>query len=310
MDEARFRRAEQRLWGSMGATPTERRLHLTSRDVTVRVQELGAGPTVLFVHGGSNAGSSWAPLVARLGGFRCVLLDRPGCGLSDPIGSGLANLAAVEAFADTLIPDTLDALGLTRAHVVATSFGGYFALRAAAAHPERIDRIVEFGWTIGAPMAKVPPVMRLATAPGVGSITARIPPTERTVRLILRQIGLGQALDSGRFTQEFVDWFLSLLRDTPTMRNELSATPRVITPIRGMNERVLLPERVLAAVRAPVQFIWGEADPNGGADIARAFAARLPDAALELMPGVGHAPWIDDPDHTAATTRRFLSSTR
>ena len=266
------------------------------------MQEIGDGPTVLFVHGGSNAGSSWAPLVARLDGFHCVLLDRPGCGLSDPIVGGLTGLAALEAYADTLIPDTLDALGLARAHVVATSYGGYFALRGAAAHPDRIDRMVEFGWSIGAPMVKVPPAMRLATVPGVGWVTARVPPTERVVRMLLRQIGLGRALDSGRFTQEFVDWYLALLRYTPTMRNELRTSPQVITPIRGMNDQVLLSGSLLAAVHAPVQFVWGDEDPNGGADIARPFVARLPDAALELMPGVGHAPWIDDPDHAAATT--------
>ena len=307
MGEFRFREAERRLWGSVGVTPTERRVHLDRRDVTVRVQEVGEGPAVLFVHGGSNGGSSWADLVARLEGFRCVMLDRPGCGLSDPIETGTSDIAGIEALADTVIPEVLDALGLDRANVVATSFGGYFALRAAAAYPERIARMVEFGWTIGAPMAKVPSLMRLSGVPIVGWIMARVPPNERAVRMILRQIGLGQALESGRFTQEAIDWFLALLRDTPTMRNELRATPRVILPIHGMNERVLLPASLLARVRAPIQFIWGDEDPFGGPEIARQFVGLLPRGELELMPGVGHAPWVDDPDHAASTTRRFLS---
>ena len=45
----------------------------------------GEGPAVVFIHGASNGGSSWASLVARLDGFRCIMLDRPGCGLSDPL---------------------------------------------------------------------------------------------------------------------------------------------------------------------------------------------------------------------------------
>lgn len=253
-NEVRFREAEQRLWQSVGVIPTERRVHLDRLGVTVRVQEVGEGPPVLFVHGGSNGGTSWAQLIARLGGFHCVMLDRPGCGLSDPIPARMDRIEKLETFADSMIPDVLDGIGLARANVVATSYGGYFALRAAAAHPSRFERIVEFGWTIGAPMAKVPPLMR----------------------------------------------------HTPTMRNELKATPRVITPIGGMNPRVLLSERLLAGIPTPILFLWGEEDPNGGVDIARPFVDLLPNADLELMSGAGHAPWIDDPDHAAAVTRRFL----
>jgi pimeloyl-ACP methyl ester carboxylesterase len=307
VDVRRFRDAEARLWASVGVTPTERRVALRGPAGTVRVQEVGDGPTVLFVHGGANAGTSWATLVARLPGFRCVVLDRPGCGLSDRIDPPLPDIAAIESFADRMIPDVLDALGLTRVHVVSTSFGGYFALRAAAAHPDRIDRMVEFGWTIGAPIGVVPLPMRLTSIPTLGRLMARVPPTERMVRMLLRQIGLGAALASGRFTQEALDWYLALLRDTPTLRNELASTPRVIRPIHGLDERVLLSPALLATVRAPVRFVWGEDDPNGGAECARPFVAKLPNAELDLMPGVGHAPWMDDPEHAATATRDFLA---
>lgn len=190
VNERRFREAERRLWQSVGVAPTERRLHLGRANCEVRVQEVGAGPAVVFVHGASNGGSSWASLVARLGGFRCILLDRPGCGLSEPLAAPPDGIAGIEAYADSLIADLLDALGLAGSHVVATSYGGYFAFRGAAAHPDRIDRILEFSWTVGAPMARVPPVMRLGSVGGVGWLMARVPPTERAVRMMLRQIGL------------------------------------------------------------------------------------------------------------------------
>ena len=306
MNEVRYREAERRLWKSVGVAPTEQRLHLDRTGVTVRVQETGQGPAVVFVHGASNGGASWAPLVGRLDGFRCVMLDRPGCGLSDPLLTGFDDVARLGAFADSLIVDVLDALGLERGHVVATSFGGYMAIRAAAAHPDRIGRMVELGWTIGAPIARVPLVMRVAAVPVVGRLLASVPPNARAVRAIFRSIGLRQALEAGRISQEALDWFLALLRDTDTMRNELRAGPRVILPLRGMNDRVLLPVSLLAKVRTPVYFLWGEEDPFGGAAIARQFVARLPDAELELMPGAGHAVWMDDPDHAAAVTGKFL----
>ena len=82
MDEARYREAEHRLWEHEGLAPTEQLLALSRTGVTVRVQEVGQGPPIVFVHGASNGGTSWAPLVARLAGFHSIVLDRPGCGLS------------------------------------------------------------------------------------------------------------------------------------------------------------------------------------------------------------------------------------
>ena len=35
-------------------------------------------------------------------------------------------------------------------------------------------------------------------------------------------------------------------------------------------------------------------DPNGGAEVARIFAARLPSAEFVVVAGAKHAPWLDD----------------
>ena len=190
--------------------------------------------------------------------------------------------------------------------MVATSFGGYLALRTAAAHPDRVGRMVEFGWTVGAPIGRTPLVMRLASVPIVGRLLASAPPNERAVRAILRQVGLAKAIETGTFSQASINWYLALLRDTNTMRNELDAGPRIISPLHGMNDTVLLPETLLAEIDTPIYFLWGEQDSVGGADIARQFVKHLPNAELEVMPGAGHAVWMDDPDHAAATTRKFL----
>ena len=116
-------------------------------------------------------------------GFRCVMLDRPGCGLSDPLTTGFDDVERLGAFAETMIVDLLDAMGVHEAHVVATSFGGYVALRTAAAHPDRICRVVELGWTVGAPIARVPVIMRIAGVPLSGACSPRCRPTNaRCVR--------------------------------------------------------------------------------------------------------------------------------
>ena len=215
MNEARYRAVELRLWESLGLTPIEQHVRLSRLGTTARIQEVGAGPTVLFVHGGSASGANWAPLIPHVHGYRCVLLDRPGCGLSVASGWNLRTLDALNTFADALVVDVLDALEVPAAHVVSTSLGGYFALRGAAAHPERVDRMVEFGYVVGAPMVHVPISMRAATFPGVRRLTASIPPTRGATRAILRQLGLGPAMNDGRVSDELFDWFLSLLPRHP-----------------------------------------------------------------------------------------------
>ncbi|MEM9565643.1 MAG: alpha/beta hydrolase [Actinomycetota bacterium] len=303
---ARYLEAEARLWRHVGAEPTERRVALASGG-EVRVQDLGEGPPVVFIHGGSIAGASWCRLVTELPGVRCILVDRPGCGLSEPIvGGPLRDLRSVEQLADRLLGELLDALELDRAGVVATSYGGFFAFRGAASIPERVTRLVEFSWLVGAPSESAPLSARLASLPGMQSLTARLPMTRGMVRTALRQFGLGRAIDAGAFDDVMLDWAHALLRHTDTLANDVASSPTLFTPIGGQNRAVLLSDDLLAELTMPVLFLWGEDDPNGGAAVARSFAPRLPDAELVIVPRAEHAPWLDAPELCASRTRAFL----
>ncbi len=308
-NEAKYRNAERRLWDSLRLEPSERRVHLRNLAVTVRIQEIGEGPPVVLIHGASVAGTSWANLIQGLSGFRCIAVDRPGCGLSDPMPGGAtkANIDAVKRAGDLLIPDLLDALSLPKANVLGTSFGGFFALRAAAAAPERVNRVVLFSWSMGVPMDHTPLVMRFAGIPGVGQLTARMPISRASAKMMLRQVGLKGAIDSGKFDAEMLDWYVSLLRYTPTLRNDIRSTPKVITPVKGLNAAMLFTDELLTRVKSPVYCFWGEDDPNGGAQTAKKFVARLPQCTLELVADAGHAPWIDEPERAAASTLAFLT---
>ena len=305
MNPDRYLEVERRLWASIGLDPIERVVTLSRLGTKVRVLDVGDGPPILFVHGGSASGANWAPLIAHLDGFRCLLLDRPGCGLSAPLDDDLSDLDRFGAVAGELVADVLDGLDLPKAHVVATSLGGHLALRGAAAHPDRIDRMVEFGFVPGAPLSHLPMSMRIATLPGVGRLMTSIPPTRSTIRMILRQLGMGPALKDGRISPEMVDWFHALLRFTPTMRNE-SNLPRALVEKAGTGAGVL-PAKLLSEVRCPILFAWGETDPMGGADVARSFVSLVPGAELELWPETGHAPWVEHPERAAALVADFLA---
>jgi 2-hydroxy-6-oxonona-2,4-dienedioate hydrolase len=301
-DATAYRDAEATFWSSFGCGPSaEHHVRLPATGTTVRVQEVGEGPPVLFLHGGPNAGSTWAPLVAHLDGLRCLLVDRPGTGLSAPYPITASNLARIGA---RFVPDLLDGLGIGRAHVVASSFGGHLALRSAAAHPDRFLRMVQMGAPALIPGDTVPPFMRLMARPIVRRVVQALPPNERAGRAILRQIGHGASLDAGRIPAAFFTWYVALQRHTDTMRNEGAmigtALPRW--------DAIRLTDELLASVPVPTLCWWGADDSFGGEDVARHLVEVLGDAQLTMLPDAGHLPWLDDAAGAAAATASFLHS--
>ena len=272
MNELAYRAAERRLWRSIGAQPTERRIHLERIGVDVRIQEIGAGPPVLFIHGVATSGVSWAGLAARAKGFRCLVLDRPGTGLSEPLGRPL-DPGTLAAMADVLVADVLDALEVPSAHIVASSFGGYMALRSAAATPERgANGAVQLAG--GSADADTPVVPASDECPGLppagrgasahGTVDAHALPPARSPRQAARR----------RISREDLACYLALIRHTDTMRHEFAPARALISPIRGL-ARLHLPDDVLGRVRCPTVFVWGGRDPFGGEAVGRALAGRI-----------------------------------
>jgi 2-hydroxy-6-oxonona-2,4-dienedioate hydrolase len=304
MNEVHYREAERVLLAAVGVTPVEHRVHLPRLGVDVRIQEIGSGAPTLFLHGGPNSGSTWMELASRLSGVRCLLLDRPGTGLSDPLPDpiGPHNVAPV---AETMAVDVLDALGIDRAHLVASSFGGMIALRSAAAHPERFDRMVQMACPAFAPGMRTPPFMRAIMAPGLGRLIGALPPSHKSNRSIMRQIGHGASLDAGRLSDVFMDWYLALQRHTDTMTNERRMIASAGSAL-GFDRTLTIPDEVLARVTTPTYFLWGADDTFGGVEVAHRLVAAMPAAELEMLPRAGHLPWLDDPDHAARVVTRFL----
>ncbi len=306
-DLSEFLATEKALWSKHGIMPTERRVKLRAGN-EVRIQEVGEGPPVIFIHGVGVAGSSWVLLADALkDDFTCLLVDRPGCGLSDPRPGGPSQTSdEFKQTADELTVDILDGLGLDAAHVACTSMGGFFGLRAAIADPDRITKVVSYSWAMGSPMTNVPLMMRLGAPRPMKALMVRMPISAPAVKMMFKQVGMKRAIETGTFDDDMIAWSIAVMKHTDTFRSELRNNPFIT--LRGINPEVLLTDEELARLRSPVLLLWGEEDTNAGEPEAEAFAARLPNATLEIVREAGHTPWIDELDFCAARTRAFLST--
>ena len=294
--------AERRLWQQYGLEPQERFLELEAPAARLRVLEVGSGEPVLFVHGTVGPGG-WASLISELPGFRSIVLERPGWGLSSAIDFSGQNYAKLVAH---ILEGTLNALDLERAHVIAGSIGNVWALRLASQHPSRVGRIVLMG---GGPIvaeAAVPGIIRLLASPA-GALMVRVPDNPARLRLILRKSGHEASLDAGRIPNEFIDWRVAVGRDTDSMRHEREM---VCAIVKGKSYRpgLTFDDAELAAIPHPTLHVYGTADHTVGSDeIWSRVADTLPHGELRLMEGGGHMPWFDDSTQVAKQVRDFLT---
>ena len=109
----------------------------------IHYAEAGEGPPLVLLHPTPRSGRAFAPLQALLSGrFRTVALDTLGFGNSDPLPAD----PSMGLLADS-VAEAMDALRISRAHVLGMHTGNKIAAALAAGMPERVDRLVLLGMT-------------------------------------------------------------------------------------------------------------------------------------------------------------------
>ncbi|MGI1662239.1 alpha/beta fold hydrolase BchO [Palleronia sp. KMU-117] len=265
-----------------------------SRFVTARahrwhLQDTGEGPTVLLLHGAGGATQSWRDLLPRLGGtFHVIAPDLPGQGFSrcgarhrlslPKMAEDLAALAASEGWRVDLI------VGHSAGAVLALELArrlrprGVVGLNAALG---KFDGVA--GWLFPL-MAKA-----LALNPFAASILTRIPNTEARVRELLATTG-----------SRFDDRTLTLYRRLAADRDHVAGT---IAMMAQWNIDSLLAQ--LETIECPVLLLAGANDGTVPPEISTKAGARLPQAEVALLPGLGHLMHEEAPDLVAERIEAF-----
>ena len=109
----------------------------------LRYHEAGTGPPLLMLHGSGPGVSGWRNyrynLPAFAEHFRCLVLELPGFGVSDPTPDHpmVGAPAAVVRF--------LEGLGLEGVDVIGNSMGGIVGTQVALERPDLVRRLVTIG---------------------------------------------------------------------------------------------------------------------------------------------------------------------
>lgn len=301
---ARYRAAEAEMWRYHGATTVQEQwVSVPATGTRVRVLEHGDGPPVLFVHGGPNAGSAWAPVAGRASGLRSLVLDRPGCGLSEPLARIDGPKELWRAMVDVQAAVITELVGGPVA-VVASSFGGGCALHLARSRPDLVRRLVLEGAPVVEGM-RINATLRVLAAGPIGRFIAGRRATGPDLRRTFRQLGHAALVDAGWPFGPDLDWSLSMMNDTPTMANDVALIQRVAS-WRGFRTKWLFPGAGLASISAPTLWLWGRNEPFGTVALGQSWAKQMQEATFETIDGAGHLPWLDDPAWHAAQLVAFL----
>jgi pimeloyl-ACP methyl ester carboxylesterase len=273
--------------------PSGRRVHVVTA---------GDGPPVVHLHGTNTSSLSHLMLPGRTPGTRSYLVDRPGCGLSDPDAFRAGHF---REYAVGFVGDVLDALDLDATLLVGASGGGIWATWYALAHPERVRGLVMLGSVPTLPGGQAPLPLRLAATPGVGDLMVRaVRPGRRMLLKMMASMGEAETIVGH---PDLLDSLVAGARDPVATRANL-AELRALISRRGIRPSMRLTREDLRRLAVPTLMIWGDRDPVVPLAQARAAAAEIPHARLEILPA-GHVPQLGHPVRVAALLEEFAMTT-
>lgn len=294
--------AEQRLFAHYDLDYKAHFVEMSQPNLRLRVLEVGTGKPLLMVPGGSGEAIIFAALAAELQGWRMIIINRPGGGLSDGVDHRQVNLRQL---AVNTLRTVADEFGLDEVPIVCNSMGGLWSFWYALEHPERVSKMVQMGCPALILNTSAPFPMRLLGVPGINRFMASNmqPKSVETTLEGLRFQGSSQE-DIDRMPDiaaEAVYHFFNL----PTFLNTWKTLVAAVATLTGAQPKYQLGADQLRRVQQPVQFIWGEKDPFGDLDVARQATRTLSNAKLHEMT-VGHLPFLDWPEETGRVIRGFL----
>ena len=259
--------------------------YVDAHGIRIAYTRAGSGPPLVMLHGAPCDSRTWQWMVPDLARDHTILAwDAPGFGESSDIDDAWR----ARQFADALAA-VIAAVGLERPHVVGHSFGTMIALSLFQYHPAVPASLVLIG--------------------GYAGWAGSLPPDEvsRRLEMFIGMAELGDAFDPKSYPGVFSE-LIPADRDaafaTMMRENIRPATVRAAGHIGA--ETDLRP--MLHTIQVPTLILHGEADARSPLENAEALHAAIAMSQLVVLPKLGHACVVEDPEVCAAEIRRFVQT--
>jgi pimeloyl-ACP methyl ester carboxylesterase len=233
-------------------------------------------PPLLLIAGGASAMDWWEDEFCRrlgAGGRFVIRYDHRDTGRSTSFPAGAPPYSHVDLTNDAL--GLLDALGVTRAHIVGLSLGGGVAQRIAVEHPDRLLSLT-----------------LMSTSPGPAAEAEDAEPVEtepaEAVDWSDRRVAVGHLVADirdcgGPFTAD--EPHLRRLAERVFDRTRDMAASQINHWLAGGGPPI---RAGLRTISAPTLILHGTVDPLIAMDDAEALAREIPGARLVKLEGIGH----------------------
>ena len=257
---------------------------------------------VVLVHGASgNMEDMRLALADALSArWRVILIDRPGRGWS---ARGAApNVSSPQRQAD-IVAQALAKIGVKRAIVVGHSWGGALATAFAIRHPAMTAGLVLLAPTSHPWKGGVSWYYTLATVPVLGPVFVHTMLAPLGALLVESAAALvfQPQTPPDNYVKRSATWLV--LRPAAFIANA-----RDVADLKGNLDR-LVP--LYPKIAAPTVILTGDRDTAVSSDIhSAALVQAIPEARLEMLPGVGHMPHHARPDRVVAAVEEIMQKSR
>jgi 3-oxoadipate enol-lactonase len=257
-------------------------------EIELSYERSGEGPPLLMIMGMSGTKHHWGDRVLEelRRDFEIIAYDHRDAGDSTKTGQpfAIADLAADAA-------GLMESLELDSAHVMGISMGGMVAQELALAHPERI-RSLTLGCTYcggeGSLLSSEEVMRRLAEGMSSGD-------RERAVRTAWEvNVSPGFAANEDAYAT-FLERGMRYAMPVPVIMEQMRAITAHDTSTR-------LPE-----LRLPTLVVHGTLDLMLPVENGHMIAGLIPDSRLEILEGIGHMFFLEEPERTASMVREHAA---
>ncbi len=267
---------------------------------TLRYEDVGSGPTVVFIHGLLVNGKLWRKVTPELSrSARCIVPDLPLGSHEIPMNPD-ADLS-VEGVAK-LVADFLEALDLRDVTIVGNDSGGVISQVVAARHGERVGRLV---LTTCDAYEIFPPLLfsylrLLPVVPGLMTLLAKGMFHVKALRDL--PLAYGWLAKSG-IPDDIVKSYVEPCATNPEIRRDVKKFVRTTSPALTLQVA-----KELRSFDRPALLLWTPEDRFFPISLAERLCEDLPNARLVRIEDSYIFVAEDQPERVAREIARFVAT--